>query len=80
MLFEIQHIARNILKDMGKNDLIKFRSEEERPPFFEKTLLIALSLAVEHMIQIDTPMSKTCSVINTYVPLGRDDKMILKAS
>lgn len=61
MLFEIQYMARNILKEMGRGGLIKFRSEGEQAPFFERTLIIALSLAVEHGLQVDTLMSHTFS-------------------
>lgn len=44
-IFDIQSMARKLLVSMGRHPAIKFRGD---PPFFEKALCMALTLAVEH--------------------------------
>jgi hypothetical protein len=58
-IFEVQSMGRKILKRIGQNPQITFRPQTTEPPFFEKTLLIAISLAVEHQMLSDITVSQT---------------------
>ena len=50
-IFQIQYMARRLLVEIGKHQTHNFQSDRSEP-FFEKTLLIAISLAVEHQMHM----------------------------
>jgi hypothetical protein len=55
IIFEIQSMARKLLVEIGRHPTMAFLTGQRDSPFFEKTLLIAISLAVEHQMHtIDT--------------------------
>jgi hypothetical protein len=60
IIFEIQSMARRLLIEIGKHPGMAFQSHQQSVPFFEKPLLIALSLAVEHQMHMHyLPQAKT---------------------
>jgi hypothetical protein len=51
IIFEIQSMARRLLVEIGRYPTMAFLTGQRDIPFFEKPLLIAISLAVEHGMQ-----------------------------
>lgn len=51
-IFQVQLLARQLLKKIGNHPSTKFNGRCTRAPFFEKPLCMAISLAVEHQLAI----------------------------
>jgi hypothetical protein len=64
IIFEIQSLARKLLTQVGTHPAMTFSGEYRSSPFFEQTLLTAVTLAVEH--QQDKFSNK---YVNTNLPL-----------
>jgi hypothetical protein len=50
MIFDIQSMARRLLMEIGKHPMMTFQSNQQELAFFERPLLVAISLGVEHQM------------------------------